>query len=100
MKNIPVIHLVALDAVPIFEQLQLEEALLRAGTSNYCLINHQSTPAIVMGISGKADELIDEEVYARRSTSDNALGPIPVIRRFSGGGCVYINRETLFLTFI
>lgn len=92
MKNSPAIHHLVLKNVPIFEQLQLEEALLRIGSHNYCLINHQSSPAIVMGISGKAEELIDEAEYQKR--------PVPVIRRFSGGGCVLINRETLLLTFI
>ena len=92
MKYLPAIHLLALEGIPIFEQLQLEEALLRAGQDNYCLINHKSTPAIVMGISGKVDELVAEEHYKKN--------PIPIIRRFSGGGCVLIGQETLFLTFI
>lgn len=87
-----VVHLLAARAMPIFEQLQLEEALLRVGTQNFCLINWQSTPAIVMGISGKAEELIDREQYAKR--------PIPIIRRFSGGGTVLIGADTLFVTFI
>jgi len=86
------INVLALENIPIYEQLQLEEALLRAGDENYCIINHKSPPAIVMGISGKREELIDEVHFAKR--------PIPIIRRFSGGGCVLINPETLFLTFI
>lgn len=77
---------------PIFEQLQLEEALLRADSGNYCIINSGSSPAIVMGISGKVEELIDDRVHKIR--------PIPIIRRFSGGGTVLIEEEVLFLTFI
>jgi lipoate-protein ligase A len=92
MKNFPAVHLLALEGVPIFEQLQLEEALLRAGTENFCIMNHQSAPAIVMGISGKPEELIDPHHFRKN--------PVPVIRRFSGGGCVLINEDTLFLTFI
>lgn len=80
--------LVQLSNRPIFEQLRLEEALLRVGTGEWCLINCGSPPAIVMGISGKAEELI---------APHNLL---PVIRRFSGGGCVVIDEETLFITFI
>lgn len=86
------LHLVVLKSVPIFEQLQLEEALLRADTRNFCIINCQSPPAIVMGISGKVEEMIDMEHYEKR--------PVPVIRRFSGGGTVLIDEETLFLSFI
>lgn len=92
MKNFPAVHLLALEGMPIYEQLQLEEALMRCGQDNFCLINHKSSPAIVMGISGKTHELVDPEYYKK--------GPIPIIRRFSGGGCVLVGPETLFLTFI
>ncbi len=92
MKNLPQINVLALEGVSILEQLRLEEALLRSGDQNFCILNHKSSPAIVMGISGKEEELIDEEEFSKR--------PVSVIRRFSGGGCVLINQETLFLTFI
>ncbi len=77
---------------PIFKQLQLEEALLRLDNSNYCIINEGSPPAIVMGISGKADELIDHEKLS--------ASPIPVIKRFSGGGTVVVDQETIFISFL
>lgn len=77
---------------PIFKQLQIEEALLRADDTDYCIINEGSPPAIVMGISGKAEELID---HAKLSAA-----PIPVIRRFSGGGTVVVDTDTLFITFL
>ncbi len=92
MMNLPQVRYLALEGVPIFEQLQLEEALLRAGQDNYVIINHKSTPAIVMGISGKKEELVEPSHYAKN--------PVPIIRRFSGGGCVLVGEETLFLTFI
>lgn len=81
------IHLVHLN-VPIFQQLQLEEALLRADNRNWCLINQGSPPAIVMGISGKQDLLVHPE------------SRLPVIRRFSGGGTVVVDENTLFVTWI
>jgi lipoate---protein ligase len=81
-----------LDKMPIFEMLQLEEALLRVGEGNWCLINRGSPPAIVMGISGKEEELLHADEVQRQQ--------IPVIRRFSGGGTVVIDEETLFVTFI
>lgn len=86
------IHLLNVEGMPIFRQLQLEEALLRAGEGNWCLINQGTQPAVVMGISGKAEELVDESSRA-------ALG-LPLIRRFSGGGTVVVDAQTLFVTFI
>lgn len=80
--------LVQLNSVPIFEQLELEEAILRSGTGDWCLINTGSPPAIVMGISGKKEELIEEKATC------------PIIRRFTGGGCVVIDEQTIFITFI
>jgi lipoate---protein ligase len=84
----PLLKVLHLTPMPIFQQLQIEEALLRAGKGNWCLINHGSPPAIVMGLSGKVDE-------------DLRLRPdIPVIRRFSGGGTVVVDEDTLFFTLI
>jgi len=77
-----------LENVSIFEQLQLEEKLLRGSTENFCLYNVGSPPAVVMGISGKKEELV------------HLPNPLPLIRRFSGGGTVVINEETHFLTWI
>jgi lipoate---protein ligase len=85
-------HLLHLSHYPIFDQLLLEEALLRTDKRNWCIINEGSPPAIVMGISGKPDELID----IPRATQDG----IPVIKRFSGGGTVIVDEDTLFITFI
>ena len=82
--------LIDLSSVPIGEQLRLEEALFRADKGNYCLINRKSTPALVMGLSTKIEEVIHLD----------QLGSIPVWRRFSGGGTVVIDEETLFVTFI
>ncbi len=85
-------QLLNLTHVPILEQLRIEEALLRADTGNWCLLNTEAPPAIVMGISGKAPELLDLKKVERDH--------IPVIKRFSGGGTVYIDPKTVFVTFI
>jgi len=82
-------HLIHLKNTSIYEQLRLEEELLRQDTRNFCLINEGTPPAIVMGISGKASELINYEKLS-----------VPVIRRFSGGGTVIVDESTLFVTFI
>ncbi len=76
----------------IHDQLILEESLIRTDNGNWCLINEGSLPAIILGISGKPHELINMEHLN--------LHPIPCIRRFSGGGTVIVDENTLFITFI
>ncbi len=78
--------------MPIFEQLKLEEALLRTSEENFCIINEGSSPAVVMGISGNPEALLNLESVQREK--------IPVIQRFSGGGTVVVDENTLFITFI
>lgn len=77
---------------PIWDQLRLEEALVRTDTRNWCILNSGSPTAIVMGISGKVDELLDLPRLRER--------PLPVLRRFSGGGTVVVDHNTLFATLI
>jgi lipoate-protein ligase A len=77
--------------LPIYEQLLLEEHLLRHESENYIVVNTGSSPAIVLGISGKAPELVH---------LDKLPSYIPLIRRFSGGGTVIIDEGTVFVTFI
>lgn len=84
--------LLELSAVPIFEQLQIEEALLRLTDWDVCILNYGAPPAIVMGISGDPTELL----YLEKVTRDN----IPVIRRYSGGGTVVVDENTLFVSFL
>jgi len=86
------VNLCLLENTPIFEQLAIEEALLRADSGNWCLINSGSPPAIVLGISSKPEEHIDEKKIQKL--------PVPVVRRFSGGGTVVVDESTLFITFI
>lgn len=78
--------------MPIFEQLLLEEALLRTSTDNFCIINEGSTPAIVMGISGVAEKLLNIKTVKESN--------LPLIKRFSGGGTVIVDENTLFISFI
>jgi lipoate-protein ligase A len=88
----PLLHLLTLNGVSIYRQLEIEEALLRTDRKNWCLFNQSSTPAIVMGLSGKPEELIDlDKVKA---------SPISMIKRFSGGGTVVVDENTLFVTLI
>lgn len=86
------INVLSLKGMPIFDQLQIEEALLRTNDENWCLLNYGSPPAIVLGISAKVPTVVDNTIYQ--------LKPVPVIRRFTGGGTVFIDENTIFVTFI
>lgn len=88
----PRLNFLKLSQFPIFKQLQLEEALLRADQNNWFLLNTGTSPAIVMGISGVEAKLIDQQ-YIKQN-------PVPVIRRFSGGGTVFVDDGTFFATWI
>lgn len=85
-------HIVDLRGLTIFEQLQIEEALLRTDKESWVLLNTAAPPAIVMGISGKPERLLNLSLLAQN--------PTPVIKRFSGGGTVIINPDTIFATLI
>ena len=87
------IRLIRLQSYPILQQLLLEEALYREYTDNFCIINQQITsPAIVLGLSGILDKLV--HIDAVRSDS------IHIIRRYSGGGTVYVDTGTVFVSFV
>jgi len=85
------LRIIHLTGVPILEQLQLEEALLRTSGENFCIINTNAPKAIVMGISGKTEELIHDAAFQTG---------VPVIKRFSGGGTVAVDEDTLFVSYI
>jgi lipoate---protein ligase len=92
VKNKPHLNLLINHEFNIFEQLQLEEAILRINSDNWCLINFGTLPAIVCGAFGCIEKLIDIKKASQME--------IPVIRRFSGGGTVVVEKNTLFITFI
>ncbi len=87
-----ILHLIRLKGMSIFEQLLLEEQLLRDDTRNFCILSEGSNPAIVMGISGKPEKLI----YMPKAQDLK----IPIIQRFSGGGTVVVDENTLFVTLL
>ena len=45
-----------------------------------------------MGISGQPERFINTSIFQRH--------PVPLIRRFSGGGTVFVDEDTIFITFI
>lgn len=77
--------------VPILTQLHTEEELLFNHTERFCLVNEGvDAPSIVLGLSNKPSEHLHF----------NSLGKTPVIRRFTGGGSVIADHNTLFVTLI
>lgn len=84
----PSLHLIRLKEWSIYQQLQLEEALLRLDQRNWCIVQDGTSPAIVMGISGKP------ELHVAPNQ------PFPLIRRYSGGGTVVVDHDTAFISFI
>ncbi|XP_031474398.1 uncharacterized protein LOC116246709 isoform X1 [Nymphaea colorata] len=91
--DLPLINLLRFKGKPIFDQLILEEKLLRRSSDNWCIVNDGTDrPTIVSGLSGKLSQLIEVEKVMNEG--------IPVIRRFSGGGTVIVDNGTIFVTFI
>lgn len=86
------LYLVKLTNESILEQLELEEALLRADDRSFCIINCGSTPSCVFGISSKPEEML----YIEEAKNAG----VTLIRRFSGGGTVIVDENTIFTTFI
>jgi lipoate-protein ligase A len=86
------IQIIELQGTSITEQLKYEEDLLRKNTENFCVINRGSPTTIVMGISSDPALLLNQDQIDAHK--------IPVIRRFSGGGTVVIDENTLFVSFI
>lgn len=91
----PSLHLVRLTSdLSIFDQLEIEEALLRASDEAWCIVkNGSSIPSIVLGISANVHEMVDTTKLPKES-------PIQIIRRFSGGGTVIVDENSLFFTII
>tara|TARA_B110000091_G_scaffold129963_1_gene139492 strand:+ start:399 stop:1256 length:858 start_codon:yes stop_codon:yes gene_type:complete len=82
--------------IHIFEQLRLEEALYRADSHNWLLINDgglaRPQPSVVLGISGKPHQMC----HAARVKQER----VPLYRRFTGGGTVVVGKGTTFVSFI
>jgi lipoate-protein ligase A len=87
------INCVNLRGKSIFDQLCVEEILLRHSNQNWYLFNHNCVKtSIVVGFSGKIKELINLKLIKDKN--------IAIIRRFTGGGTVIVDENTLFSSFI
>lgn len=93
-RHLKELHVLKLVGVPIFDQLVLEEALLRTDQRNWFIwnVDTPSDGTIVLGLSSKPHLLLD----VAKVKADN----IPLIRRFTGGGTVIVDHDTVFSSFI
>lgn len=88
-----VVRLLRLQGFPILQQLRLEEALLRATPHNWFVLNDGTPdPAVVLGVSGKPSELVHLPLAAQQR--------VPLIKRFTGGGTVVVDADTIFTALI
>ena len=73
----PRLNFVRLTRAAVLDQLKLDEALMRASTENWCVVNRGAIGqrAIVLGIGGKVDKL----VHARACADDG----VSLVRRCS-----------------
>ncbi len=90
---LPKLHWIRLqNHTSILDQLRLEESLLRVEEESFCVVNFGSPKTIVMGISGQMNALVDIQTAQTKN--------VPVLRRFSGGGTVIVDANTLFISLI
>ncbi|AGW38552.1 lipoate protein ligase-like protein [Chlamydia pecorum W73] len=92
MRSLPKCILLDFQGLPIFKQLQIEEALLRVADQNFCIFNRAVSDSVVLGISRDPNQ----DTYLSRLQENN----IPVIKRYSGGGTVFIDEDTLMVSWI
>ena len=74
-------------------QLVFEEQLFRLTRENWCIFSRgKPKPTVVMGLSGKPDLLLDVDRCRQFE--------VAVVKRFSGGGTVVVDQDTLFVSWV
>ena len=87
------VRVVRTRGLDVLRQLRLEEALLRVDSGNWVIVNDGApSPAVVLGISGRPHRLVDVAAAHRDG--------LRVIKRFTGGGTVVVDRDTQFVSII
>lgn len=91
MPRSSAVNVLRTSAMPILHQLHLEEALLRNTNKNWLLLNDGAPdPAIVLGVSGKPKNMV--HLPEARSAG------IQLIKRYTGGGTVIVDHNTMFVS--
>ena len=87
------VRVVRTRGLDVLRQLRLEEALLRVDSGNWVIVNDGApSPAVVLGISGRPHRLVDVAAAHRDG--------LRVIKRFTGGCTVVVDRDTQFVSII
>ena len=100
----PALSWLRLRNMPILQQLRLEEALFRGDQARSWFVTNEwdqaaqaarepAAEAIVLGISGKVEEMVDVDRAAARDQ-------LPIIKRFTGGGTVVVDTGTIYASFL
>ena len=89
----PTMNIVRMRGHDVETQLHLEEALFRTTRSNWLVVNDGvAVPSIVLGISGKPEVMAHVDDAARMG--------VPLIKRFTGGGTVVVDKDTVMMSII
>jgi len=89
----PTMNIVRMRGYDVERQLHLEEALFRRTRSNWLVVNDGvAVPSIVLGISGKPEVMVHVDNAARMG--------VPLIKRFTGGGTVVVDKDTVMMSMI
>mmetsp|Transcript_18161 Transcript_18161/g.35675 ORF Transcript_18161/g.35675 Transcript_18161/m.35675 type:complete len:290 (-) Transcript_18161:193-1062(-) len=105
-RVLKIVRLGPRDKVDIWRQLQLEEGLHRSKSSiedagvpgsgtGWVVLNHPQSfqeASIVLGFSGKIPKLVNEPERKRQN--------VPMIRRYTGGGTVIVDENTVFISML
>mmetsp|Transcript_19964 Transcript_19964/g.25916 ORF Transcript_19964/g.25916 Transcript_19964/m.25916 type:complete len:253 (-) Transcript_19964:969-1727(-) len=89
------VNIVKANGIKIHDRIKLEEAVFRTKLpGSWCILGkcEEEDPTVVMGISGKAEAHLNTDLIKKDK--------IPVLRRFTGGGTVIVNKSTLYVSFI
>lgn len=87
------IHVLKMKNEDVMRQLLLEEALFRKTKENWLILNDGvKHPAVVLGISGKPEEMVHEDALKNKG--------IMMIKRFTGGGTVVVDQDTVMMSLI
>ena len=87
------IHVLKMKNEDVMQQLVLEEALFRKTKENWLIVNDGvKHPAVVLGISGKPEEMVHEDALKNKS--------VVMIKRFTGGGTVVVDQDTVMMSLI
>ncbi len=86
------INFLQMENLPIVEELRLEESLLKNNDENWCIVNIGSPLSIILGSFNKKEDFVN----VKKAQKDN----VPLIKRFSGGGTIVVDENTIFVSFI